>query len=79
MVLYLLFLLVGDHQVCLKQMLKDPKCEAAVQSTLALHLFQPLSGDAEVLVDEKVYKCSKVLPQCLSCKQPVNAGDTSFG
>ena len=75
----MLFLLVGEHQVCLKKMLEDPKCEAAVQSTLALHLFKPLSGDATVLVDEKIYKRSKVPTQCLSCKQPVKAGDTSIG
>ena len=79
MLFFFFLLILGEHQICLKQMLKDPKCEAAVQSTLALHLFKPLAGDAAVLVDEKVYKRSKVQPQCLSCKQPVNAGDTSIG
>ena len=76
---FMLFLLVGEHQVCLKKVLEDPKCEAAVQSTLALHLFKPLSGDATVLVDEKVYERSKVQPQCPSCQQKVNTGDTSIG
>ena len=60
-------------------MAKKPKCEAEVQSTLALHLFKPLSGDASTTVDEKVYQRSKVPKQCLHCKEPVNAGDTSFG
>ena len=70
---FLLFL--DQHLKCVKQLKEKEIKEGNIRTTLALHLFKPLSGDASIIIDQHT-RCHS---RCQFCSETVQTGDTSIG